>query len=323
MVDFDDQTKQANLLKHLINPQIDCVFKAILGADENKPALIHFLNAIIKPRQPVTAVEILNPYNEKEFLNDKLSIVDIKARDEAGTIIQIEIQMTLYASLPNRMLYSWSDIYGAQLESGQDFDQLKPVISIWLLSDNMFTKDNTYHHHFQMVDLQCQTILSEHCAIHVLEIEKWQHQTNLSDEDQWLYFFKDGRHWSELPEEINHPALRQAMATLKRFSEKEKNYHAYQARENFLREERTKQKELEAAKREAEEIKKALNTAIQEKQAAQQAEKAAQEAEKAAQEAEKAAQEAEKAALKAEKAALEEQERLRQLLKQSGIDPDA
>jgi hypothetical protein len=30
---------------------------------------------------PITEVEILNPFNEKEFIGDKLSIVDIKARD--------------------------------------------------------------------------------------------------------------------------------------------------------------------------------------------------------------------------------------------------
>ena len=281
-------------MKHLINPQIDCVFKAILGAEENKPALIHFLNAIIKPIKPVKAVEILNPYNEKEFLNDKLSIVDIKARDEEDRIFQIEIQMTLFSYLPSRMLYSWCDIYGAQLESGQDFDRLEPVISIWLLAENMFKQDDRCHHYFQMADLQNQTVLSEQCGIHVLEIEKWQRQTLLSDEDQWLYFFKEGRYWSELPEEINTPALRQAMATLKRFSEKEKNYHAYQARENFLREERTKQKLLEEAIRVAEE-KEAL-----------------------AQEKEALAQEKEHAL----KAALEEQERLRQLLKKSGVDPD-
>ena len=35
------------------------------------------------------------------------------------------------------------------------------------------------------------------------------------------------------------------MSTLRQFSEKERNYHAYQARQNFLREQKTIQLELE------------------------------------------------------------------------------
>ena len=30
---------------HPIDPKIDCVFKALLGAEDNRPLLIHFLNA--------------------------------------------------------------------------------------------------------------------------------------------------------------------------------------------------------------------------------------------------------------------------------------
>ena len=52
---------------------------------------------------------------------------------------------------------------------------------------------------------------------------------------------------------INTPNMRQAMAVLERFSEKEANYHLYQARQNALREEKTRQKLLEDALRREEE----------------------------------------------------------------------
>ena len=73
-------------MKHCINPQVDCVFKAILGADDNKALLINFLNGIVTPQSPIVSVEILNPYNEKETISDKLSIVDVKARDYQGRL---------------------------------------------------------------------------------------------------------------------------------------------------------------------------------------------------------------------------------------------
>ena len=61
-------------MKHPIDPKIDCVFKALLGAERNRRLLIHVLNAILAGElaAPLTGVEILNPYNEREFLDDKL-----------------------------------------------------------------------------------------------------------------------------------------------------------------------------------------------------------------------------------------------------------
>ena len=105
-------------MKHFIDPQVDCVFKAVLGSENNKPVLISFQ----RHRQtgfPIVSVEILNPYNEREFVGDKLSIVDIKARDERNRLYQIEIQLALFSHLPARMLYTWSDIYSSQLQEGE------------------------------------------------------------------------------------------------------------------------------------------------------------------------------------------------------------
>ena len=98
-------------MRHPIDPKIDCVFKALLGAEDNRGRLIHFLNAMLGAElpAPVTAVEILNPYNERECLTDKLSIVDVKVRDDQGRFYQIEIQLRPHADLPARILYTWTD----------------------------------------------------------------------------------------------------------------------------------------------------------------------------------------------------------------------
>jgi len=64
-------------MKHAIDPTIDCVFKAILGSNEHINLLLNFLNAICKDdlQSPIQDLTIVNPYNAKIFLNDKLSIV--------------------------------------------------------------------------------------------------------------------------------------------------------------------------------------------------------------------------------------------------------
>ncbi len=65
---------------------VDCVFKAILGKEENKNLLIHFLNSVLelKKGKAIRDVTIKNPYNEREFTGDKLTVVDVRAVDEKG-----------------------------------------------------------------------------------------------------------------------------------------------------------------------------------------------------------------------------------------------
>ena len=79
-------------MQHAIDPKIDCVFKALLGSDENRNLLIHFLNAFLAQEltEPLVWVDILNPYNDKEFLSDKLSIVDVKDKDCLEQLYQVE-----------------------------------------------------------------------------------------------------------------------------------------------------------------------------------------------------------------------------------------
>ncbi|MFT4927652.1 MAG: putative transposase/invertase (TIGR01784 family) [Phenylobacterium sp.] len=286
-------------MKHLINPTIDCVFKAILGATENTRLLIHFLNGILSPPIPITDVTITNPYNEKKFLTDKLTIVDIKAKDALGTVYQIEVQLSTPGYLRNRMAYTWSDIYQQQLSSGQLYPALKPVISIWLLTENVFTDSEAFHHHFQLFDQLNQQLLTDHCSIHVLELKKWQQPADvgikLAAADEWLYFFKEAEHWDKLPGNLNSPEMRKAMEILEQFSEREEAYHLYQARQNFIREQKTVAKELEDAKVRADaEAARADDAKVR----------------------------ADAEAARADKAE-EEKEKLVELLRKAGIDPEA
>jgi predicted transposase/invertase (TIGR01784 family) len=84
----------------------------------------------LKGESRITDVTIINPYNEREFEHDKLSVVDVKAYNEGGTHYQIEIQRALHPGLASRILYTWSAIYHSLLKKGETYIQLEPVISI-------------------------------------------------------------------------------------------------------------------------------------------------------------------------------------------------
>jgi hypothetical protein len=55
-------------MRHPIDPKVDCVFKALLGAESNRTLLIHFLNSVLVGAlpEPIAQVPILNPYSERE-----------------------------------------------------------------------------------------------------------------------------------------------------------------------------------------------------------------------------------------------------------------
>ncbi len=272
-------------MKHRIDPKIDCVFKALLGSVENRNLLVHFLNAILTRdlSSPITEVEILNPYNDKEFLDDKLSVVDVKAKDSEGRLYQIEIQLLTYRHLPERMVYNWCDIISQQLQSGNDYSLLKPVYSIWLLAENLLPGETDYAHEYKLQNRQGRT-LADLGGIHLLELKKFTAERIETEEQRWLQFFKEGEQLDEtaLPDWMNTEEMRQAMKTLKLFSDKERDYHAYQARQNYLREQRTIQVEIEQMQHDMEQAQQDLQRERIEKQAALQREEAALQREHAA-----------------------------------------
>ena len=239
-------------MKHNIDPKVDCVFKALLGAEDNRNLLVHFLNAVLGAElsQPIVSVVIINPYNDKEFLNDKLSIVDVKASDQNGRIYQIEVQLAYYTDLPARMVYTWSDIYCKQLQSGSDFANLKPTYSIWLLGKNAVKDDENYIHAYKLRD-ETGKLLTEHGGIWLLELEKFSAAHIENEQERWLQFFKKGdllNDEQELPDWMNTQEMRQAMSTLRQFSEKDKDYFAYQARQNYIRQQMSVYGELDATR---------------------------------------------------------------------------
>ncbi len=70
---------------------VDFAFKKIFGSPENSAALIGLLNAILELEHPIADVTILNPYSFQEFQTAKLVVLDVKARDSAGRLFNIEM----------------------------------------------------------------------------------------------------------------------------------------------------------------------------------------------------------------------------------------
>jgi len=69
--------------------------------------------------------------------------------------------------------------------------------------------------------------LTDQLAIHTLELPKWRRSDSVSEEDRWMYLLREGSRLdlADPPEILNTLEMRMAVKELKRWSEREENYH--------------------------------------------------------------------------------------------------
>ncbi|MEY2699578.1 MAG: hypothetical protein RIQ52_333, partial [Pseudomonadota bacterium] len=109
---------------------------------------------------------------------------------------------------------------------------LEPTYSIWLLGENLIINDEDYIHHFKVRDTKGNALAERSGGIWLAELEKLHTQQIANEQHRWLKFFKEGGQLDDahLPDWMETAEMRQAMSILRQFSEKERDYHAYQAR---------------------------------------------------------------------------------------------
>lgn len=224
-----------------LDPKVDFVFKRIFGVEENKDVLLDFLNVTLRESEPfpITDIQILNPYIDKNGLHDKQSILDIRARTADGKQVNIEIQLFNRYDIEKRTLYYWSKMYANQLEEGQTYKELKKTITINILNFN-FISNERYYNLFHLREEHSEFVLTDHIEIHFMELPKLQEQSaSLSDKlVKWLLFLK-GVDKPTLWEVIsmNEPALQKAMDTLEFLSQNEEARRLYEMRQKALHDE--------------------------------------------------------------------------------------
>jgi len=238
-----------------IRPINDFAFKKTFGTPENRAALISLLNAILKPVSPIVEVTLQNPFNLQDFEDDKLSILDVKAVDDAGAIYDIEMQLAIFAGLVERIVFYGCELYAGQLKVGDDYASLRPVYSICLLGGILWPDATRVHHAFRLADAASGRVLRGTLEIHTLELGRY----NLEEADlpagdmldRWLYWLLHAQEYepAALLELLPQPAIRQATETLTRISQKSEDKTMYDAREKAIRD---RNWQLNAARREGE-----------------------------------------------------------------------
>ena len=135
-------------------------------------------------------VKVLNTFNLKESINDKQSIVDVRAVTKSGETVLIEIQRVGNQSFVYRSLYYWAKCYVSNLRNNEKYNDLKQVIVINILDFNLLKDIDKEHSCYVIKELETNHILTNHLEMHFLELPKYlSSNSRLTDElDAWFYF---------------------------------------------------------------------------------------------------------------------------------------
>ena len=213
--------------RRLLNPKIDFVFKKIFGSEKHPGVLISFLNAVLKPKNNITDVEIKNTDIDKSYIEDKFSRLDVKAVTSKNEIINIEIQLKNEYNMIQRSLYYWSKLYEEQLEEGDRYDKLCRTVCINIL-DFKYLKNDRFHNGYRLKEIETNEELTDLEEIHFIEIPKLKKINSEKDIvdvlEGWVEFLRD-------------PEIREAKDELYRLSMDEKERALYFIREKSIRDE--------------------------------------------------------------------------------------
>jgi predicted transposase/invertase (TIGR01784 family) len=243
-------------MKTQTDPKVDYAFKHVFGREQSKPALKSLLNAVLQPAagEGITSLELLNPFNEKASEGAKLSIVDIKARDERGRQFFIEMQMLATDDFRQRALYYWAALYQEQLHQGEDWPALRPTIAVCFIDTPLLADSRDYHSVFELRERRRQTLFTDQLAVHILELSKFKKDVGelTSPLDRWLYFLCHGEDLDAeaVPEPLDVPEVRWALGDLFMISRTDPDRELYEARLRERRDKASLQRTAEAKGRE-------------------------------------------------------------------------
>ena len=238
-----------------IRPIVDFAFKKTFGTPENRVCLVSLLNAVLRPKEPIVNVTLDNPFNAKDFQEDKLSQLDIKAIDRTGAIYNVEVQLTTYEGLVQRFVFYGCELYAGQVKSGDEYKTVHPVLTIWLVNGILWPDATAVHHAFRLTDKDSGRVLEDTLEIHTLELARYNIKESelrsASELDCWLYWLLHAHEYEPgaLLELLPQPEIRRATETLTRIAEITEDKAMYDAREKAIRDRKW---ELDARFREGE-----------------------------------------------------------------------
>ena len=218
----------------LLNPKNDYVFKRLFGSVGNETITRNLLSCILQ--QNITDVQLdCNPILEKNLLDDKVGILDIKAKIDNTTNIDIEMQVTDHKNIEKRILFYLSKMYTKTIKKSQDYSSLEKCIAILITNYNIdiiknipkyITKWSIREEEYQKI------VLTDVMEIYIIELNKfkdYKEKSNHNSLNSWIEFI-------ESPEvvDMSNKEIQKAKKVLEEISQDEHEQYLAELREKYI-----------------------------------------------------------------------------------------
>lgn len=192
----------------------DYIFKKIFAKKGNESILKDLLNSILQIK--IKSIEVISDANlERQLESNKLGILDLKAKLDEETIVNIEIQIINRYNMIERTLFYWSGLYYNVLQKGADYKEIKKVIAINILDYNEF-EEGPYHEIARLRREYLYKILTDKIEIHFIQIPKFKKQRKdmKTKLDMWMDFIS----------QIDEKEVKNAMSKNKEIKKAQEEY---------------------------------------------------------------------------------------------------
>jgi predicted transposase/invertase (TIGR01784 family) len=116
---------------------------------------------------------VLNPQILPQDLTGKAIELDVLARDARGRLFNVEVQVQRFPRWSARSAFYLSRLLASQIDAGQAYLELKPVVGVHLLDFELFDDHPSALWHFEMRDRHDPSVrLGDELSLHVVELRK-------------------------------------------------------------------------------------------------------------------------------------------------------
>ena len=175
-------------------PTNDFIFKKIFGSTGSEKITKSLLEAILKI--DITAIDLdKNPITEKEVLDDKLGIMDIRLEINGNIDCDVEMEMVNRGNIEIRLMRYVSKIFIRGLKVGEDYIEAKDSIAI-LVANFELDKHKEVKKILTEYEMREKNygniVLTDKIKVYILELPKIE---RMKSEDKnlnlWIKFIKD------------------------------------------------------------------------------------------------------------------------------------
>ena len=175
-------------------PTNDFFFKKIFGSAGSEKITTSLLEAILKI--DITAIDLdKNPITEKDVLDDKLGVMDIRLEINGNIDCDVEMEMINRGNIEIRLMRYVSKIFIRGLKVGEDYIEAKDSIAILVanfeLAKHKDVKKILTEYEMREKDYG-NIVLTDKIKVYILELPKIE---RMKSEDKnlnlWIKFIKD------------------------------------------------------------------------------------------------------------------------------------